>query len=190
MWRQRDERGAVAIETALVTGLLLLIVMGAFEYGMAFRSWFGISAASREGARVGASVGPVDGADCAILEAAAAALSSTSGNEVVTIKVFETDPVSGNQGSMTTYRPLSSGAVDPDAGEILRCTRWVMTSPSTPWAETTRDNTGTDRDWLGVEVAYRHNWITGFLWWNGSVVWTNRSVMHMEPVNYGSAPPP
>jgi hypothetical protein len=190
MRRRREDSGAVAIETALVTGLLLLIVLGAFEYGMAFRSWFGLSAASREGARVGASVGPIDGADCAILEAAAAALTSTSGNEVVTIKIFETDPGSGTQGAISTYRPLSSGAVDPGAGEILRCSTWVRTSPSTPWDETSRDNEGETRDWLGVEVAYQHNWITGFLWWNGSVEWTNRSVMHLEPVNYGTAPPP
>ncbi len=187
---RRNDSGAVAIETALVTGLLLLIVMGAFEYGMAFRSWFGLSAASREGARIGASVGPVNGADCAILEAAAAALTSTSGNEVVTIKIFDTDPVSGNTGAMSTYRPLSSGAVDPGAGEILRCTTWVLTSPSTPWVETSRDNTGDSRDWLGVDVTYQHNWITGFLWWSGSVEWTNRSVMLLEPVNYGSAPAP
>ncbi len=188
MWQRRDEKGAVAIETALVTGLLLLIVMGAFEYGMAFRSWFGLSAASREGARIGASVGPVNGADCAILEAAAAALSSTSGNEVVTIKIFDTDPVSGSQGAITTYRPDTGGPLEP--GELLRCGDWVLTSPSTPWIETSRDNEGETRDWLGVEVAYQHNWITGFLWWNGSVEWTNRSVMRLEPVNYGTAPPP
>jgi hypothetical protein len=164
--------------------------MGAFEYGMAFRSWFGLSAASREGARIGASVGPVLGADCAILEAAAAALTSTSGNEVVTIKIFDTEPASGNVGAISTYRPLSSGAVDPSEGEILRCNTWVLTSPSTPWVETSRDNTGEDRDWLGVDVTYQHNWITGFLWWSGSVEWTNRSVMLLEPVNYGSAPAP
>ncbi|MGH8913011.1 MAG: TadE/TadG family type IV pilus assembly protein, partial [Acidimicrobiia bacterium] len=142
MRRIRSESGAVAIETALVTGLLLLIVLGAFEYGMAFRSWFGLAASSREGARVGASVGPILGADCAILEAAAAALSSTSGNEVIRIKIFEWDPGNpSNEVPYSTYRPLGGGEVDED--EILRCTEWVLT-PSTPWGETGRDNTGED----------------------------------------------
>jgi hypothetical protein len=189
MRRRGDDSGAVAIETALIAGLLLLIVMGAFEYGMAFRSWFGLAASSREGARVGASVGPVDGADCAILEAAAASLSSTSSNSVLRIKIFDHNPAAGTDGAFSAYRPLSGGPVDPDEGEILRCTSWVLT-PSTPWVETSRDNTGTDRDWLGLEVTYQHNWITGFLWWRGAVEWSNRSIMRLEPVNYGSAPPP
>ncbi|MGH8916508.1 MAG: TadE/TadG family type IV pilus assembly protein, partial [Acidimicrobiia bacterium] len=182
----RSESGAVAIETALITGLLLLIVLGAFEYGMAFRSWFGLAASSREGARVGASVGPILGADCAILEAAAAALSSTSDNTVVRIKVFDHDPGSGIDGAFTSYRPFVDGVDDV---ALQRCSNWFV-EPSTPWAETGRDNTGEDRDWLGVEVTYEHNWITGFLWWNGSVQWSNRSVMRLEPVNYGSAPAP
>jgi hypothetical protein len=185
MRRRKSESGAVAIETALITGLLILIVMGAFEYGMAFRSWFGLSAASREGARVGASVGPVNGADCAILQASAAALSSTSNNEVVQIKIFDHDPVNGTDGANNTYRPFDPDTDDP---AFLRCSTWFVVNAG--WTETSRDNTGDDRDWLGVQVTYEHNWITGFLWWSGSVQWSNRSIMRLEPVNYGSAPPP
>lgn len=183
--RTRDESGAVAIETALITGLLLLIVLGAFEYGMAFRSWFGLAASSREGARVGASVGPINGADCAILQASAAALASTSGNEVVRIRIFDHDAASGTDGDANSYRPFVDGVDDP---ALQRCTNWFVETAS--WAETTRDNTGTERDWLGVEVTYQHNWITGFLWWSGGVEWSNRSVMRLEPVSYGTAPPP
>ncbi|HSO49898.1 MAG TPA: TadE family protein [Acidimicrobiia bacterium] len=186
MFRRDRDSGAVAIETALVTGLLLLIVLGAFEYGMGFRSWFGLTAASREGARVGASVGPADGADCAILEAAAAALASTSENEVVRIKIFEHDAASGTDGAFTSYRPFVDAVDDP---LLQRCETWFL-EPSTPWTETSRDNTGDDRDWLGVEVVYSHAWITGFLWWNGTVQWTNRSVMRLEPVSYGQVPSP
>jgi hypothetical protein len=185
MRRRRNESGAVAIETALITGLLILIVMGAFEYGMAFRSWFGLSAASREGARVGASVGPIDGADCAVLEAAAAALSSTSGDKVVRIKIFDHDPVNGTDGANNTYRPFDPDTDDP---AFLRCSTWFVVNAG--WNETSRDNTGDDRDWLGVEVTFRHDWITGFLWWSGSVQWSNRAVMRLEPVSYGAVPPP
>lgn len=183
MRRRRDDSGAVAIETALITGLLLLIVLGAFEYGMAFRSWFGLAASSREGARVGASVGPIEGADCAILEAAAAALSSTSDNEVVQIKIYEYPMALGSRAS--AYRPAVG---EIQEGEILRCSNWFLTTTNT-WVETDRQNTG-DRDWLGVEVTYRHAWITGFLFWNGTVEWSNQSVMRLEPVNYGVVPPP
>jgi len=184
MFKRNRDSGAVAVETALVTGLLLLIVLGAFEYGMAFRSWFGLTASSREGARVGASVGPIEGADCAILEAAAAALSSTSANEVVNIRIFQHPEATGTPSSL--YRPAEG---DIEDGEILRCENWFLTT-SNAWTETDRDNTGDDRDWLGVEVTYEHAWITGFLFWNGTVQWSNDSVMRLEPLSYGAIPPP
>jgi hypothetical protein len=181
MRRRQRESGAVAIEAALVTGLLVLIVIGAFEYGMAFRSWFGLAASSREGARVGASVGPLTDADCRIVEAAAAALSSTADNEVVRVRVFQYDPVNGTEtGNFNSYRP-----VDPDTPDdaILRCGNWWQEVYG--WSETSRVNTGVNRDWLGVEVDYLHSWITGLFWWRGEVQWSNQSIMRVEPVNYG-----
>lgn len=174
------EKGAALIETAMVFGLLLMLALGAFEFGMAFQSWFGVSAASREGARVGASVGPTVNADCRILESVAAALQSTSGDEVRQVTIFDHDPASGTDGAFNAYRPFDPTADDP---VNLRCTSWFIMSGS-GWSETSRDNAGADRDWIGVEVEFSHAWITGFLWWNGSVDWSNRSIMRIEPVNY------
>jgi hypothetical protein len=178
--RSRDDQGSALVETALILSLLLMIALGAFEYGMAFQSWFGVSAASREGARVGASVGPTVDADCRILESVAAALQSTSGNEVRTVTIFEHDPSTGLDGAFNAYRPFDASTDNP---ANLRCTSWFIMAGSS-WAETGRDNEGADRDWLGVKVEFRHTWITGFLWWSGTVDWNNRSIMRMEPVNY------
>ena len=183
---RRRERGAVAIEAALVTGLLILIVIGAFEYGMAFRSSLGLAASSREAARVGASIGEgdptiSDDADCRILESAAAALKSTTDDEVVRVKIIEHDPVTGMDLNENSYRPfIFAGGVDDPA--FLRCTNWFLESYG--WPENIRDNSGADRDWLAVEVTYEHAWITGFLWWNGIAQWDNRTTMRVEPVNY------
>jgi len=179
--RGEKERGAAMVETALVFGLLLMIALGAFEYGQAFQSWFGVSASSREGARVGASVGPTVNADCRILESVAAALKSTSGDDVLRVDIFDHEPgPPATDGATNSYRPFISGTDNPIN---LRCTSWFLISGG--WSETSRDNDGANRDWLGVEVQFRHNWITGFLWWDGSVDWSNRSVMRLEPVSYG-----
>lgn len=168
------------VETALVFGMLLMIALGAFEYGQAFQSWFGVSAASREGARVGASVGPTVNADCRILEAVAAALKSTSGDDVLRVDIFDHEPgPPASDGATNSYRPSVPG----DNPLFLRCTGgWFLLSGG--WSETSRDNEGANRDWLGVEVQFRHNWVTGFLWWDGSVDWSNRSIMRLEPVSY------
>lgn len=177
---QEDDRGSALVESAVIIGLLLTLALGAFEYGMAFQSWFGVSAASREGARVGASLGPATDADCLILESVAAALQTTSGDEVLTVDIFEHDPVSGTDGAFNAYRPFDS---DSDNPANLRCTSWYIMTGG--WPESSRENTGDDRDWLGVEVEFRHGWITDFLWWNGTVDWSNRSIMRVEPINYG-----
>ena len=174
-----DDQGAAVVEMALVIGLLLMLAMGAFEYGMAFRSWQGVTSASREGARVGASAGSVASADCAILEASAAALLANSGDEVIRLEIFEADPVSGIPQATTAYRPFDPETDDPSN---LVCGSWFRISNG--WPPGSREDTGTNRDWLGVAVTYQHNWISGFLWWSGSVQWTDDSIMRLEPVQY------
>ena len=51
--RVRQERGAELIEMALVLPLLLLIVMGIFDFGFMFREMSVVTNAAREGARAG-----------------------------------------------------------------------------------------------------------------------------------------
>lgn len=52
--RLHDQRGAAAVEFAIVSILLFLLVFGIIEFGFAFHSWDATSNAAREGARVGA----------------------------------------------------------------------------------------------------------------------------------------
>ncbi len=52
--RARDERGAIAVEFALIMPVLLLLVLGILEFGYAYHSWDATQNAAREGARVGA----------------------------------------------------------------------------------------------------------------------------------------
>jgi len=80
---------------------------------MALQAWFGVSAASREGARVGDSVGPTADADCRILEAVAAALQSTSGDEVKQVTVVDHDPSTGTDGVSTPIARLDPASDDP-----------------------------------------------------------------------------
>jgi hypothetical protein len=54
--RVRGERGAAAVEFAIVSIVLLLFVFGTIQFGIAFNRHQGIQAAAREGARI-ASVG-------------------------------------------------------------------------------------------------------------------------------------
>lgn len=66
---------------------------------------------------------------------------------------------------------------------ILVCGTWVRLVDSCP--PSARGDQGSVRDWVGVRVVFNHEWITGFLWWSGTVTWTDDAVMRVEP-NYDS----
>lgn len=51
MTRRRDERGAAAVEFAIVVPVLLLLVVGIAEFGRAYSTAAVLSGAAREGAR-------------------------------------------------------------------------------------------------------------------------------------------
>ena len=50
----RDQRGAVAVEFALIFPILVLLVLGIIEFGAGFHAWDATQNAAREGARLGA----------------------------------------------------------------------------------------------------------------------------------------
>ncbi len=52
--RQRDQRGAAAVEMAIVLPILILLVFGIIQFSIYFNRLQGLQAAAREGARVAA----------------------------------------------------------------------------------------------------------------------------------------
>lgn len=50
---RRDDRGAAAVEFALVLPILLLLVLGIVQFGLTFTQWLEMESAAREGARWG-----------------------------------------------------------------------------------------------------------------------------------------
>lgn len=162
------------MEFAFVFMLLLMLAIGGFEYGMAFKDWLSVASATREGARVGSAAGDTAGADCRVLEATAGALQAITGNQVTQVWIYHSDP-SGAIGVSDRYRP----ALPTDNPATLRCSTWFPLLLN--WPEATRDNKGATRDWLGVRVVFDHSWTTNFLWWSGSVQWHEDTVMRLEP---------
>ena len=55
----RNEKGASAVEFALVLPIFVMLVFGIFQFGIAFNNWIAITHAAREGARL-AVVGQYD----------------------------------------------------------------------------------------------------------------------------------
>jgi hypothetical protein len=141
-------------------GVLLVLALGAAEWGMGLQDWLSATAGSRAGARVGAAAGDTNNADCVILEAAAGAVRDING-AVLEIWVYDSD-VAGTIGARQRYRPALPG----DLPGFIRCSTWFALEEN--WPESTRDNDGATRDWIGVRVVFDHDWLTGFAWFSGS----------------------
>lgn len=67
----RSERGAAAVELALVLPVLLVLVLGIVEFGRAFQVQATLAAAAREGARVFALGGTDAEVEAAVISASA-----------------------------------------------------------------------------------------------------------------------
>jgi len=96
----RDDRGAAAVEFALVLPMLMLLVLGIVQFGLIFTQWLEMEHAAREGARWG-SLGYDSTAIVSKVEAAAPALQSAN----MTITVTPTRPADfpGDPVTVTIY---------------------------------------------------------------------------------------
>jgi Flp pilus assembly protein TadG len=109
--RDRGERGAAAVEFALVLPVLLMIVLGTIDWGWYFFVSQVVTNAAREGARVGSltAYDPDDpGADAAaVLEAKATATAYLENANLKSTATVNAEPV-GNAIRVTVSYPAGS----------------------------------------------------------------------------------
>jgi len=101
----REQRGAAAVEFALVVPLLIVLVLGIAEFGRAFQVQGTLSAAAREGVRVMALQNDQAAAKTAVRNAA------SSLNPTITDAEITVDPPTGcptvNAGSTSVRLTIS-----------------------------------------------------------------------------------
>ena len=180
--RKRDDRGATMVEFSLIIGLLLTIALGAFEYGMVFRDWLSVTIAAREGGRVAASAANFLQADCVILEATIGALQSLESGALAEVHIYKSDSNGSYPGENSSFTRRYS-LYNPGDPSLVACASfdWNAEHLGASWEPDDRVNTAGAADWIGVRVEFEHDWITGFLWWNGTVAFSDDAVFRMEP---------
>jgi Flp pilus assembly protein TadG len=80
--RWREQRGAVAVEFALVFPLLILVLFGVIEYGAVYNAQLQLTGAAREAAREMAVTGSAGSARAAALDAAPALVPALTTGDV------------------------------------------------------------------------------------------------------------
>lgn len=181
---RRYERGVTMVEFALVFTLLLMIAIGAFEYGMVFRDSLTVATSAREAGRVAASTADHGEGDCVILEAAAGVLQALDTGILDRVHIYKSDetgtyPPPGGISYLRSYSPRQIG----DTEVPLNCdsSTWSTKTSGPNWDPEDRVNEEGAADWIGVRVDYEHSWITNFLWWNGSIDLADDAVFRIEP---------
>ena len=165
---RRCDSGQATVEVALLLAMLLMpIVFGLVEMGFLFSSHLTISAASREGARMGSNMANGGGAlgcgagqspnaatvDPQIIASVERSLTG-AGTEInlaniTQIRIWKSDP-SGNETATNvwTYTPNAGPVVDGDPLEFSQ-------SGGTGWTVCSRNN-GSPADALGITIRYTY----------------------------------
>lgn len=179
--RARGEKGAVAIEAAILTPLLLLLIFGIIEFGMLFKDWLAITSSVRAGTRMASAEPRVtsyaqDAADQVAKEGAALDM--------------------GNVQELWVYKAQTSGtnAGYPVGGDknFTTCTSCVkfhwnagtkkFVAYSNTWASSAQNACQGDalHDAVGVYLKILHPGVTGLVFGNMTI--KEHSVMSLEPI--------
>lgn len=200
--RGRSERGAALVELAMVVPILLLLSLGTFDLGMAWRTDIAVSNAARAAARVPASLGAADTADFAGLVALGTALGPQITGEVERVVIFKANGSTGKVPSTClTASALTSGGNSAGVcnvyskGEL----QYALDHPNSPptgytgvcpgsrrdrfWCAPGRAHTqvlgGTGLDYVGVHVVLQHTTATRMFAQHFTLADT--AVMRIEP---------
>ncbi|WP_439936373.1 TadE/TadG family type IV pilus assembly protein [Nocardia sp. N13] len=117
--RGRNERGAAAVEFALVVPVLLVIVIGIFNFGFVLAQQISLNNGARQAARYAV----VDGPTCADVVTEARNGAETIG-------------MSASQVPTPTVTPCSSSTAKPCAGAAVGTNITVTMVRSAPWTVT------------------------------------------------------
>ncbi|MGZ4598677.1 TadE/TadG family type IV pilus assembly protein [Oryzihumus sp.] len=175
----RRDKGAVAVEAALVTPFILLILFGILEFGMLFKDWLGLVSSVRGGVRM-ASAEPrtLTFAQDAANQVAngSTALDMTS---VQKLWVYKADA----QGY-----PLGGGSAFTSCSTCVTF-RWdtgthKFVPVTNTWAPMSQDACAGETDSVGVYLEVRHQAFTGLFF--QTLTLGEHSVMALEPMPVSS----
>lgn len=203
---ERRDSGAIAVEAALVTPLLLLVLFGIVELSMLVRDYVAVTSAVRSGARVasaapdagpgqcetGATAPPCTPASSPALAQAAADAIQRSGT------ALEPDSIE----HILVYRANSAGYPGSPSNQTMPatclgvpdCVRFVWRPAANAfryqegsWPSASINACLNESDTLGVYLQARHQTVTGIL--GGSITMGDKAVMRFEPLPDDSCKP-
>jgi hypothetical protein len=179
--RFRGDDGAVIVEAAFVLPVVVLVCFGIIEFGFVFRDSQSLTAATRTGARVAATLARqpyLSSVQDAVKGALTNNLSSASIQYLTIYKV-------ANSGGTPVDGTFEGCAIDC-ARYTWDGTNWVFDGGA-PWDYNTEKACGSlnHTDSIGVYVRIEHDMFTALM--GSSIQIKDSTVMRLEPVVVGGA---
>ncbi len=178
---RRRERGAVAVEFALVAPILVALTMGIIEVGLLVFGASSVQAGVSSAARLGASQSRVNGYQTQVADALSATLNKGA-SEPIQLTIFSADPATG--------LPVSGEAIPSCNTKCYRFTWNATTKKFDPvagpsWAASAQRACGpaSSTDFMGVWVKVRHSSLTGAI---PAQQFTGSAIARLEPISMGT----
>jgi hypothetical protein len=175
--RFRHEGGAVAVEAALVTPVLIFLVFGILEFGFFFKDWLAVSNAVRAGVRIASAEPRV-----ATYAADAAANVAREGNalrmaNVEEVWVYRADTDGLPVGNVSGFDACSDCAKfswdEVSETFTLLSNSWGHTEHNACQGDVNRMN-------VGVYLKYQHDSVTNMFFDDAHI--GDHAVMSFEPI--------
>ncbi len=185
------ERGAVLVEFAFVGIILVVLLAGAYDYGMGWRVGLAANEGVRAGARVGSGQGNALSADYSLLSSMRAALESSGTlDQVERVIVFETASTAGTvpsacingNGSGEECNILTGAqfrGFPDDVDDATDADGCISPAEAKSWCPDERVEVQLTADYLGVWVRIRHDHMFPLL--GDSTLVDRKAVMRIEP---------
>ncbi len=173
--RRADERGAVLVEAAFVLPVLIILMLGIFEFSLIFKDQQTIYSATRSGARIASAEARNTNYQTNTVDAVTTALAAIP---------------QSNWRELWIYKASSSGM--PPSGNFTTCSgacvkyvwtagAWVKQSGS-DWAATGTNSQyacSGNPDSLGVYLKIDHSMISGMF--GNTKTLTDKTIIKLEP---------
>lgn len=171
------DRGSAVVEAALITPVLLLLIVGVFEFGFAFKDQLAITSAVRAGARM-ASAEP----RIATFAADAAAQVAREGSaldmgDVKALWVYKADATGHPTGAGGTFSSCSTSCIQFTWNSVQKK---FLSSGGSGWLYTTQNACQSKQDSVGVYLKVDHKSVTKSIF--NVLTLTSHTVMALEPI--------
>ena len=182
-----SERGQALVEFALVLPVLLLVLFGLVEFGLALNAAVSVNFVSRAAALLAAEGGRAEGTDCLVLRAIEQDLTSpATPTRISRVEIYWSD-ANGDQIASNVNVYTRSGSLTCTLASGSITVPYTLGTENYPEIERCDVLAGcgglhTTVDDVGVRITYTHQWVTYVgKTIAGSITFQRSTAARMEP---------